>query len=192
MPLPHIKNSVAGVRKYDPVHTSIFEVVFTVPEAIQGKYGKDEVILTEHVLEITGLEALNKAPETGTQKFMGTDRSYMKPVLDSTRMEFSVKFTLNLRDDTDNYVYKIFRAWAALGYDVNTGSRELKRNYSAPWMALLVANRAGQVYHELILKDVMINGNIEGLTDYSYENGDAAELTVKFVSDIWDEKGIRD
>lgn len=188
MALPHLKNSTAGRNKFDPVHNNIFELRFTVPEALRNTYGKDEVLLTEHVTKVTGIgAALNKAPGTGTQKFMGTDRSYITPKLDSTRAEFSVEFTLNLRNDVDNYIYKLLRAWAALGYDINTGARSLKRDYCADWMDLAIANRAGDIYHEIIFKDVMMNGDLGGPADYDYESGDAQVITANFVSDWWEE-----
>jgi hypothetical protein len=191
MALPHLKNSQAGRNKWDPVHGCIFELRFTVPEAIRETFGKDELLLTEHVQKISGVGgALNRAPQTGTQKFMGTDRSYILPKLDNTRAELSVDFSLNLRDDTDNYIYKLFRAWAALGYDVNTGSRSLKREYCADWLNIAVANRAGDIFHEILFKDAMINGDMSGYGDFDYDSGEAQTLTVNFVSDWWDENMI--
>jgi len=188
MALPHLSNSTAGRNKFDPVHTNIFEVRFTVPAGLRDEFGKDELLISEHVTKITGLNGLNRAPNTDVQKFMGTDRSYMLPKLDNTRIEFEVTFTMNLRDDVDNYVYKFFRAWAALGYDINTGARALKRDYCADWVNIAIANRAGDIYHEIILKDVMMNGEMNGIDELSYDAGEAAELTVKFVSDWWQEK----
>lgn len=188
MALPHLQNSVAGRNKFDPVHGSIYEIRFTVPEALRAQFGKDEMLLTEHVLKVSGaLTALNRAPGTGTQKFMGTDRSYINPKLDSTRAEFTIDFTLNLRDDVDNYIYKLMRAWAALGYDPNTGARSLKRDYCADWMNIAVANRAGDIFHEVIYKDVMMNGPITGYDDLDYESQDAIQISVPFVSDWWQE-----
>ena len=188
MALPHIQNSTAGRNKFDPVHQNIFAVRFTVPDAIRAQFGKDEVLLTEHVTKITGVGgAINKAPNVQQQKFMGTDRSYIVPKLDNTHAELEMEFTLNLRDDTDNYIYKIFRAWAALGYDVNTGSRALKRDYCADWLNIAVANRAGDIFHEIIFKDVMMNGDLSGYGDFDYETGDACTLSCKFVSDWWQE-----
>ena len=83
--LPHIQNSQAGRNKFDPVHQNIFEVRFTVPEALRAQFGKDEILLTEHVTKVDGaLAALNAGPGVGFQKFMGTDRSYIMPKMDST------------------------------------------------------------------------------------------------------------
>jgi hypothetical protein len=76
--LPHLQNSTAGVNRFDPVNKSIFEVYFTLPEALRGEFAKEELLLTEHVLNISGLDALYRAPETDVQKFMGTDRHISK------------------------------------------------------------------------------------------------------------------
>lgn len=188
MALPHITNSQAGINKYDPVFKTIFEVYFSLPAAIRDQFGKDEALITEHVLTVGGLAALNRAPGTGTQKFMGTDRTFINPKLDNTRAEIEVKFSLNLRNATDNYIYKLFRAWAALGYDQTTGLRHLKKDCCADFLKISIANQAGDIYREIIFKDVMINGDIAGAQeDLDYENADALDLTVKFVSDWWKE-----
>ena len=46
MALPHLQNSTAGRNKFDPVHANIFEVRFTLPEAIRAAFGKDELIIS--------------------------------------------------------------------------------------------------------------------------------------------------
>lgn len=188
MSLPHITNSEAGVNKYSPVFKNIFEVYFSLPEAIRTQFGKDEALLTQHVTKISGLGALNRAPGVSQQKFMGTDRSYIQPKLDSTHAEIEVTLTLNLRADIDNYIYKLFRAWAALGYDQNTGTRHLKKDYCADFLKVSIANPAGDIFHEVVFKDVMINGELSGgIDELDYDSADAIELTVKFVSDWWKE-----
>lgn len=188
MSLPHITNSQAGVNKWDPVHKNIFEVYFTLPEPLRTRFGQDEALLTEHVTKISGLGALNRAPGVSQQKFMGTDRSYINPKLDSTHAEIDVELTLNLRNETDNFIYKLFRAWAALGYDQSTGTRHLKKDYCADYLKVSIGNRAGDIFHEVVFKDVMMNGDMSGgFEDLDYETADALNLTVKFVSDWWKE-----
>lgn len=187
MALPHIKNSQAGVNKWDPVHKSMFEVYFTLPDALRNNFAEDEVILTEHVMNIDGLAALYKTAGTDSQKFMGVDRSYIKPTMDNTKAEITVEFSLNLRNGVDNYVLKLFRAWAALGYDIASGKRSLKKDYCADWLKVSVANREGDIYQEVIFKDVMMNGDLEMDGALDYTAGDALTLKVKFVSDWWEE-----
>ena len=101
MALPHITNSQAGINRWDPAHASLFECYFTLPEALRTEFGQDEALITEHVLSISGLEALHRTADTGTQKFMGTTRTFINPVLDSTSADLEVKFSLNLRNGTD-------------------------------------------------------------------------------------------
>ena len=187
MSLPHIKNSQAGVNKYDIVTKNIFEVYFTLPEALRSQFAKDEMLITEHVLKISGLDALDRAPGIVKQKFMGTDRSYIQPKLDSTSAEIEVEFTLNLRNKTDNYIYKLFKAWKNLGYNIETGERHLKKDYCADWLRVAAGNPAGDIYREVIFKDVMIAGDIAGMSDYDYESAEPVNITVKFASDWWTE-----
>ena len=187
MALPHIKNSQAGINLWDPVHKSIFEVTFTIPEALRNEFAKDEAILTQHVLNISGLDALYRAPETDVQKFMGTDRSYIKPTIGETRATLEVEFSLNLRNGTDNYILKLLRAWAALGYDIKTGKRTLKKDYCAQWLKVSVANREGDIYQEIVFKDIMMNGPLDFDGGLDYTADDALNVKAKFVSDWWDE-----
>lgn len=188
MALPHITNSEAGRNRFDPVHVNIFEVKFTVPEILREQFGKDEFLLTEHALKISGLDALDRAPGVGTQKFMGTDRSYIMPKLDATCADLELEFTLNLRNDVDNYIYKLWRAWAALGYNQDTGERKLKREYCADWLLVSIANRAGNIYREIIFKDVMMADALtSGQGELNYETGEAVNMSVKLRSDWWKE-----
>ena len=187
--LPHITNSVAGREKYDVLYKNIFEVDFTLPEAIRGQFGSDEAILKEHVISISGLDALDKAPEASViQKFMGTTRTYLAAGLDDTSAEITVNLSLNLRNGTDNYIYKLFKAWSKLNYDIATGDKSLKKDYCADWLRVTIGNRAGDIYREIIFKDVIISGPLNIGGEYSYDSpGDILQLEVKFKSDWWTE-----
>lgn len=188
MSLPHITNSEAGRNLYDPYHNCLFEVYFTLPAAIRAQFGQDEALLTEHVVKIDGLDALDKGPEASVeQKFQGTTRTYLAPKMDNTSAELTVEFNLNLRNGVDNYIYKVFKAWKNLNYDLETGTIVLKKDYVAEWMRVCVANRAGDVIKEVIFKDIMLSGNVDGLGSLDYSNNEAVNITVKFKSDWWKE-----
>lgn len=186
--LPHIQNSQAGRDKYDVLYKNTFEVYFTLPDALREEFGQDEALLTEHVLSIGGLNVLDKAPETVEQKFMGTSRSFLQSGVDGTHADITVKLSLNLRNGTDNYIYKLLKAWNKLNYDITTGEKSLKKDYTADWLKISIGNRAGDIYREVVFKDVIMTGGL-GLNDeYSYsETGIIEELEVKFRSDWWTE-----
>lgn len=185
MALPHITNSQAGMNRWDPVHKCMFEVYFTIPAAMQTEYGADVAVLTEQVQKIGGLDNIDISPETVEQKFMGTTRSYLKPKVSSTSLDISVELALNLRNGTDNFVYKLFRAWNQLGYNINNGQTTNKPGYTADWIKISIAARDNTVIREIVLKDVMLT-KLEGNTnEYSYEDTEPAVLTLNFRTDRW-------
>lgn len=187
MSLPHITNSEAGRNLYDPSHNCIFEVYFTLPAAIRSEFGQDEALITEHVQKISGLGALDKGPGTVQQKFYGTTRTFVAPKLDDTSAEIKVDLSLNLRNGTDNYIYKLFKAWKNLNYDLETGTIVIKKGYVADWLRIVVANRAGDIIRDIVFKDVMLKDNLEGLDELDYTSNDPQQLSVTFVSDWWKE-----
>lgn len=189
MALPHLKNSQAGLNKFDPVHNSIFEVSFTIPAALQSTFGNDIPLLTEHVNKVSGLEALDKGPAIVKQLFMGTTRSYLAPKLDDTSVQFDIEFSLNLRGDnrTDNYIYKLLKAWSKLGYNMETGETTLKKDYCADWFKIKIANREGDVIRELLFKDVIMYEGLQGFSDLDYTGTEPIAITAKFSTDWWDD-----
>jgi len=184
--LPHIKNTQAGNNYYDPMHSAVFEVYFTLPVAIQDQYKDDEAILTEQVISVDGLDALQKTVQAGQQKFFGVDVSYLNPTLDNTYAELTVVMNLNIRNATDAYVLKVFKAWEKLGYDLSDGTRTLMADYVADNLRISEANRDGTVWRSYIFHKVLLTG-VEGLNDLNYTNNEARQLTVRFRADWWDE-----
>jgi hypothetical protein len=185
--LPHITNSEAGRNKYEVLYKNIFEVMFTLPTALQSQFGSDTALISEHVLSVEGLEALDKAPEAGTtQKFMGTTRTYLNSGIEDTSAEITVKLSLNLRNAIDNYIYKIFRAWSKLGYDIDTGEKSLKTDYTADFLQISIGNRAGDIYRQVIFKDMILTSINGGMSTLDYTSKDELmEMEVKFKSDWW-------
>lgn len=184
--LPHIKNTQAGNNYYDPMHSSVFEVYFTLPTAIQDKFKEDEAILTEQVVSVSGLDALQKTVQAGSQKFLGVDVSYLNPTLETTYAELEIVFNLNIRNATDAYVLKLFKAWEKLGYDLSDGTRTLMADYVADNLRISEANRDGTVFRSYIFHKVLLT-NVTGIDALNYTDNEARTLTVQFRADWWDE-----
>lgn len=187
--VPHIASIWAGTEMMDPVHKSIFEVSFSVPSLVQemlkdGNHTNEVAYLTQQVVSVSGLDALNKTTSAGSQKFLGVDVSYLNPVLDNTYADITINFNLNLRYATDNWVLRIFRMWGALGYDLSDGSRAIKADYCAPYLTVAEANRNGDVWRSYQFNQVMLTG-VTNLDDLDYSSNDARQLTCTFRSDFW-------
>lgn len=184
--LPNIRNVEAGNKYYDPMHGSIFEVAFSVPAAIASTVQKDVAILTQQVTTVSGLDALQKTTAAGQQKFLGVDVSYLNPTLDNTYADITIELNLNLRNVTDAYVFRVFKEWQKINYDLKTGTRYLMEDYIAPFLAIKEANRDGTVWREVNFQKVMMT-SVTGLDGLDYTNNEARKLSVVFRSDIWDE-----
>ena len=184
--LPHIRNVQSGINKYDPMHSAMYEVYFTLPEAIQSQFKDDEAVLTEQVTEVTGLDALQKTVGAGQQKFMGVDVSFLNPTLDNTYAELTINLNLNIRNATDAFVLKVFKAWEKLGYDLSDGTHTLMADYCTDNLRIAEANRDGTIWRSYIFHKVMLTG-VTGLDSLNYTSNDARILTVTFRADYWDE-----
>ena len=185
--LPHIKNSQAGNNRQDPNYKNMFEMYFTIPEALMARFGNDVAVLTEQVLKVEGLGTLDKGPEKTTQKFMGTTRTYLNSKLDDTSQEITGAFALNLRRRTGNCIYKIFGAWNNLCYNKATGETTLKEEYCADWFKIVIANRGGDIYRQILFHDMIMVGGISGIDDLDYEATDLVQISIKFASDWADD-----
>lgn len=187
--LPHITNIQSAREKYDPVHKSLFEVLFQgIPAAVLGPLCSPEtgLLLSQQVKSISGLDALNKTTAAGEQKFMGVTVSFLNPTVDSTAADLTMVLNLNLSKEGENFVLNVFRRWAKLSYDLGTGIRGLKENYCLEDLVVNQANRNGQIWRTIAFKHVMLTG-ISGLDDLDYTANDAVELTVTFRADYWTE-----
>lgn len=184
--LPHINNVTAGVNRQDPMYQSVFEVYFTLPEKIKSEFTEDEVTLSQQVIEVSGLDALQKTVQAGSQKFLGVDVSYLNTSLDNTYAEITIQLNLNLRNGTDAWVLKIFKAWARLGYDLMDGTRTLKADYIGDNLRIAEGARNGDIFRSFIFHDVLLT-EVTGLETLNYTSNEARILTVKFRSDYWEE-----
>ena len=184
--LPHVRNIKSGVNRWDPNHSAVFEVYFTLPAAIQGQFAEDEAILTEQVTDVSGLDQLQKNTPVGKQRFMNVDVSHSSPVIDETRATITIVFNLNLRNVTDNFVLKVLMAWKNLNYNLADGTRTLKNTYVADNLRIAEANRDGTIWRSYVFHDVIL-GDITGIDTLNYDDNEARKITAVFISDFWDD-----
>ena len=184
--LPHVRNIKSGVNRWDPNHSAVFEVYFTLPAAIQGQFAEDEAILTEQVTDVSGLDQLQKNTPVGKQRFMNVDVSHSSPVIDETRATITIVFNLNLRNVTDNFVLKVLMAWKNLNYNLADGTRTLKNTYVADNLRIAEANRDGTIWRSYVFHDVIL-GDVTGIDTLNYDDNEARKITAVFISDFWDD-----
>ena len=188
MSLPHIKNSKAGINRQEPWFKQLFEVYFSIPEPLVAEIGAEDVnVLTEQVKGVSGLDTLTKSPGMVEQTYMGATRSYLGAGLDSTAHDVQITIQLNLRNATDNYIFKLFKKWNKLGYNMETGERSIKDEYVADFLRVVQFNKRGDIYRDITYHDIMLM-EVTGLDSAEYGNAtDIYELNIKFRSDWADD-----
>lgn len=184
---PAIRRVKAYNSNYDPMHQSVFEVRFSVPSGISSKVNAEDIaILSEQVTKVDGLDALQILPEVSTQKFLGADLSYINTTPSQTYAEITIDMNLNLRNATDAYVFRIFKEWGKLNFDIKNGTRALTADAIAPYLEINEANRDTIIWRQIKLYRVILV-SISGLDSLDYTNSEARQLQVKFRSDCWDD-----
>jgi hypothetical protein len=180
--LPHYRNSRAAMNKFEPVYQSQFEVLLTPPPAVGGWD-----LVMENVTNIGGLE-VNKQPAVVEQTYKFARRSFAGGAPDSTTVDVTLDFEVNLDDANSAYVYKALRRWCDLIYDPLTGSMGIKADYSGGPMIINYFNKNGDIYRQLTLPTVfpttaLAFGNEANFT----ENGIYKIEGFTLRSDYWEE-----
>ena len=187
MALSHFKNSTAAVKQYEVVNPSLFEVTVTPPSDIKTI---DSSLFLEHVRSVDGLDGLNPPVGTVTQKFKFAERIYAGGP-ESTHLELTINFSLNLDESSENYIYTSLRKWCNKVYNPMTGAMDVKQSYASDAKVIILQyNRDGSVWRRITLLDVF-PGQITGMGSLSYEDVNAAqELALPLICDHWKEEVI--
>ena len=144
--LSHYQNSLSAINKFEPVYLNQFEVTVIPPSAVAG--GE---ILLQQVTKVGGL-TLDKNPGLVTQKYKFAKRNYAGAKPDTTWMDLSLSFTINLNDANSMYVFKTLRQWSDLIYNPLTGAMGLKNDYTGT-VVVSIFNKQGDVFRRITCRD---------------------------------------
>lgn len=188
MALSHYKNSTAAMNKYEVVNPSLFEVTILLPETVEQTDNTTPLLL-EHVRKVGGLDGLNPSVGNVRQKFKYAERTYAGGP-ESTHLELTVDFSLNLNHSNENYIYTTLRKWCNKIYNPANGAMGLKVDYTG-YMVIVEHNRDGSIWRKIVCKDVFPTGQMTGMGDRSYDDPNTAnELSITFNCDLWDEQTV--
>ena len=181
--LPHWNNSTAATQYYEPVFLNQFEVIITPPGVITQNVN----LMVEHVLSIDGIPELTPT-DLVEQKYKFAKRSFAAAVPTNTVADLTIKFTVNLNDNNEMYIYNILRAWGDLEYNPLTGSQGLKKDYWGE-LYLAIGNKHADIFREFRFKPVIPFGQLTPMI-LDYNSPNLYEITAKFRADSWAESRI--
>ena len=189
MALSHYKNSHAAVNKWEVVNPSLFEVTILPPTFPSGGDDSATTLMLEHVRNISGLDGLNPSVGTAVQKFKYAERHYAGGP-ETTHLDLSITFSLNLNDANENYIYTILRKWRDIIYNPANGAMGLKKQYCGQ-MIIVEYNRDGSIWRKITCSDIFPAEQMTGMGERSYDSpNEANELTANFICDVWEEETV--
>jgi hypothetical protein len=179
--LPHYRNSKAAMAKYEPLYLAQFEVLLTPPPAVGGWD-----LIMEQVIKVDGID-VNKQPAVVEQKYKSAKRSFAGGMVDTTTVDITLDFEVNLDDNNSAYVYKALRKWCDLIYDPLTGRMGLKRDYTGGPMIINQFNKNGDIYRQVRFASVFPMSALPKI-DTDFNNNDIYRLTgFTLRADYWEE-----
>lgn len=181
---PHIANSTAGVKKFEPVVASNFNAHFVLMGELKAKLG-DYSFLKEYVKSVTGLfiEYAGNTIEAGykTVKFRYDSNEKQ------TFYDVEVSFFNFLDDESRMLVYNSLVAWSRFKYNPMTGEKSLKKDYADAALVVEKFNRDGTIYWKRMGHHIFPMGDFpDQPADYSAHDMQELNVTfnVDYVSDI--------
>mgnify|MGYP001145670903 CR=1 FL=1 len=181
--LPHYKNSKAAMNLYEPVYLNLFEVTIVPPKAVSS-WGE---LVIENIRSIKGLE-VDKVPDAAVEQiYKGAKRRFAASLPDSTTVDISITFEVNLNENNSMYVYKALKEWCDLIFDPLTGAMTLKKDYVGGPLTVSIYNRVGDIFRQMVFPNVWPKSNIPPL-DLDYSDGKAIYTIndFQFAADYWE------
>jgi hypothetical protein len=182
MALPHYSQDQTSKKgkNFEPVLKNMFEVTILPPAGVSG-----QDMFIQHVNTVAGLELHKELPEIA-QKYKWSERKY-SGTPESSTLEVTIGFSLNLNDANQMYLYKSMREWYRLQYNPETGEHGLKKDYVGQ-IVVVQFNRAGDIFRKITLEDCFPKSAPNPLADGDYSSNDAETMEVVFVCNTWAEE----
>lgn len=183
--LPHYKNSKAAMNNFEPVYLNLFEVTLIPPTGIDPGVGNNgQNLLLEQVKKITGLE-LDKNPGTVEQFYKFAKRRYAGPKPETTTMDVTIDFEINLNDANSMYVFKTLRQWSDLVFNPLTGAMALKKDYVGSGLVTMF-NRNGDIYRRVRMPVIWPMSPITPM-ELDYQSTELFIISLTFAADYWED-----
>lgn len=186
--LSHFRNSRVATSLWEPIYQNLFSVQLVPPLGLEDRSDERVNIILEGVQSV-GTIASSKGSSAVEQKYKFATRSFAAATPESTTMDISIQFALNLSYDNgtpEDYTYKFLRQWVDLVYDPLTGRQGLKKDYVAPSMTITMHDRAGTPFHQWIMYYIWPTTGAQN-PNLGYQQTGLFEGSITFRCDWWDE-----
>lgn len=186
----HFTSSKRSMDLDEPIYLNLWTAQILAADLPQGMldygYGQDDMnIVLEGLRSVGGLDTQPGAGSAAIQKYKHAERGFAGGQPSKTHLELALTFELNIKrnpDGTnDNYVYKFLRRWTDLTFDPLTGKMNIKKNYAAKAMTILLHDKEGKPIHQWICYNLFPTAAIAAPA-LTYDN---ANIWQNFSFTLW-------
>lgn len=181
----HYKNSKAAMSNYEPVYLNQWECTLIPPTGIDPGAGQaGQNLILEQIKKITGLE-LDKNPGVTEQFYKFAKRRYAGARPETTTMDVTIDFEINLNDANSMYTFKTLRQWSDLIYNPLTGAMGLKKDYVGQGI-ITMFNKKGDIFRKIRMPAIFPMTPINPM-ELDYQSQEVYVMSVTFAVDYWED-----
>jgi hypothetical protein len=163
----------------------LFEVTLVPPTGIDPGAGQNgQNLILEQVKSISGLE-LDKNPGVVEQHYKFAKRRYAGAKPETTTMDVTINFEVNLNDANSMYTFKTLRQWSDLIYNPLTGGMALKKDYVGSAL-ITMFNRQGDIFRRVRIPVTWPITAINAM-ELDYQSTEVYAISLTFAADYWED-----
>ena len=192
----HFTSSKRSMDMDEPIYLNLWTAQIIPSDLPVGMqefgYGDDDVnIVLEGLRSVSGLDTQRGLGSAAVQKYKYAERGFTGGAPAQTHLDLQMSFDLNVKRNADgtndNYTYKFLRRWADVCYDPLTGRMNIKKNYAAKAMTIMLHDKEGKPIHQWICYNIFPTSQIQS-PQLSYDNGNIWQnFQMTFWCDYFDE-----
>lgn len=191
----HFTSSKRSMDMDEPIYLNLYTAQILPSDLPLGMldygYGESDInIVLEGVRNIGGLDTQRGVGQV-SQKYKHAERGFAGAAPTQTHLELQINFELNIKRNADgtndNYTYKFLRRWSDLTFDPLTGKMNIKKNYTARAMTILLHDKEGKPIHQWICYNLFPMSGIQA-PSLSYDQSSIWQnFPMTFWVDYYDE-----
>jgi hypothetical protein len=184
--LSHFRNSRAAQELFEPVYLNLFTLQIQLPDGV-GSTPENTNLVLENVQTIGGLISHKFPASPIAQYYKWAARRFAGAKPETTTMDLTIDFEVNIDKTQSAYVLKTLRKWCDLVYDPLTGRTGIKADYTAPWMLITMYDRAARPFWQWKCYNVFPMTRLPEPA-LNYQNEELYKiLGFGIAVDMWDE-----
>lgn len=184
MPLAHFTNVETAVKKYEPVHKSLFEVIILLPQVLGNIHPNSKALLLENAFKVS--LPTYPALSTQTQRFKYSTRLFPMMPETTSLTDVTIGFNMNQNYTNQVFTWRMLKDWYDLAWNNETGELNYKRDLVGD-IIVNVHDKDGIIIRRVTYYNSMLL-SFTGWQEADWNSVTEIEsLETKFAVDYWED-----